>query len=75
MKCNTLNRECHAEPFAAPSLRSGLRLTQGKLREASLSQAQGFCWAQAQANSDPESNRYPKPHSGEFRRCQLSDQR
>ncbi len=36
MKCNTLNRECHAEPFAAPSLRSGLRLTQGNLREASL---------------------------------------
>src|SRR5713226_3804522 len=40
MKCNTQNRSCHAErseaslcrrarPFAAPSLRSGLRLTQG----------------------------------------------
>jgi len=29
-------RHCQAEPFAAPSLGSGLRLTQGKLHEASL---------------------------------------
>ena len=28
-------KACHPEPFASPSLRSGLRLTEGKLREGS----------------------------------------